>query len=72
MYNHFSRSFLEDVVESLNEKRVHYLEYLRPGWTFHGKGVWFYSQGEEWPVATLVGSSNYGEWVLWGWEGGGE
>jgi CDP-diacylglycerol--glycerol-3-phosphate 3-phosphatidyltransferase len=61
MYNHFSRNFLEDVVGSRNEGRVHYWEYLRPGWTFHGKGMWFYPQGEEWPVATLVGSSNYGE-----------
>ena len=66
MYTHFARQFLERVSEEEEEEgRVQYWEYARPMWTFHGKGVWLYPAGEEWPVATLVGSSNYGV-LLWG------
>lgn len=61
MYVHFARRFLKDVVKTGNEGRVSYWEYVRPGWTFHGKGLWYYPGGHEWPSATLVGSSNYGE-----------
>lgn len=55
--------------------RVQYLEYVRPGWTYHCKGihqivhqllvhslvgVWYYIEGENLPILTLIGSSNYG------------
>lgn len=60
MYIHFAKKFLEDVNRSGNEDRVKYLEYERPGWTFHGKGLWYYHTGERHPSMTLVGSSNYG------------
>ena len=36
------------------------LEYGRPGWEFHAKGIWLAPPGEGAPLATLVGSSNYG------------
>ena len=61
MYVHFARKFLEGVVKRGQERRVSYWEYARPGWTFHGKGVWYYPGGQQWPSATLVGSSNYGK-----------
>ena len=61
MYVHFARKFLEAIEESGNESRVRYWEYLRPHWTFHGKGMWYYSAREHWPSATFIGSSNYGE-----------
>jgi CDP-diacylglycerol---glycerol-3-phosphate 3-phosphatidyltransferase len=35
-------------------------EYQRPDWTFHGKGVWYYLPGDRLPVATLIGSPNFG------------
>ena len=38
--------------------RLH--EYRRDGWTFHGKGMWFYPPGETLPLATMVGSPNFG------------
>ncbi|KAJ2514143.1 CDP-diacylglycerol--glycerol-3-phosphate 3-phosphatidyltransferase [Coemansia sp. RSA 1939] len=34
-------------------------EYARPGWTYHGKGVWCYLD-RKLPQVTMVGSSNYG------------
>ena len=38
--------------------RVRLFEYRRPGWTFHGKGLW-YSQTSL-PCLTMVGSPNFG------------
>ncbi|TPX39455.1 CDP-diacylglycerol---glycerol-3-phosphate 1-phosphatidyltransferase [Synchytrium endobioticum] len=35
-------------------------EYSRPGWTFHGKGIWCYAPGEPVPHTTIIGSSNFG------------
>ena len=37
MYIQFARQFLS-LVEPADEHRVRYLEYSRPGWTFHTKG----------------------------------
>ncbi|KAJ1823096.1 CDP-diacylglycerol--glycerol-3-phosphate 3-phosphatidyltransferase [Coemansia sp. RSA 2599] len=34
-------------------------EYLRDGWTFHGKGVWSYLD-HKLPQLTMIGSPNYG------------
>ncbi|KAJ1979006.1 CDP-diacylglycerol--glycerol-3-phosphate 3-phosphatidyltransferase [Dimargaris cristalligena] len=41
-------------------KRITIQEYHRPGWTFHGKGLWFYLGKETTPSITVLGSSNYG------------
>ena len=39
-------------------------EFNRPGWQFHAKGLWLWPPGDaaaaEGPVASVVGSSNYG------------
>lgn len=61
MYIHFAKKFLERVSALQAEHRVRYLEYFRNGWTFHGKGLWYYPEGEELPLMSIIGSSNYGE-----------
>ena len=61
MYVHFAKKFLEAVSSHGFEDRVQYFEYLREGWTFHGKGLWYYLPGERLPSLSLVGSSNYGK-----------
>ena len=61
MYVHFARKFLQAVHRHGYQDRIKYLEYFRKGWTFHGKGVWHYSNGETKPSFTLIGSTNYGE-----------
>ena len=61
MYVHFAKKFLEAVSSHNLEDRVQYFEYLREGWTFHGKGLWYYLPGEQLPSLSLVGSSNYGK-----------
>lgn len=37
------------------------MEYERPGWTYHAKGLWYYLPGSHLPDLTLIGSSNFGE-----------
>ena len=39
MYIHFARNFLEQIATTGNEERVKYFEYIKKGWTFHGKGT---------------------------------
>ncbi|KNC81199.1 hypothetical protein SARC_06482 [Sphaeroforma arctica JP610] len=40
--------------------RIRLFEYCRSKWTFHGKGLWYYKDGEESPSLTLIGSPNFG------------
>ena len=35
------------------------LEYAKPNWTFHAKGMWFSENENQKPFMTVVGSSNY-------------
>lgn len=37
------------------------LEYERPGWSYHAKGLWYYLPESDLPNLTLIGSSNFGE-----------
>jgi CDP-diacylglycerol--glycerol-3-phosphate 3-phosphatidyltransferase len=60
MYTHFAKQFMRSVHRHGCEERVKYSEYFREGWTFHGKGLWYYLAGEPLPSLTLIGSSNYG------------
>jgi len=38
--------------------KVRILEYVRPNWTFHAKGIWI---GDEQPFLTTIGSANLGK-----------
>ncbi|OQR67545.1 CDP-diacylglycerol--glycerol-3-phosphate 3-phosphatidyltransferase, partial [Tropilaelaps mercedesae] len=58
MYTHFLKLFYEKT-ESVRD-RVRLWEYRRDGWTFHGKGLWYYPPGESRPTFTLIGSPNFG------------
>ena len=61
----YAYSLLErESLESLRAGRrgaadVRLLEYARPGWEWHAKGLWF-ERGGGGPFAAVVGSSNYG------------
>ena len=39
MYIYFANKFLKNIDRSHRQEHVQYLEYSKPGWTFHGKGV---------------------------------
>lgn len=60
-YSLIAKKFWQRVVDSNQESRVSMMEYERPGWTFHAKGLWYYPPGSGVPWATLVGSANLGE-----------
>ena len=38
MYIHFAKKFLKSIDQSHRHECIQYLEYFKPGWTFHGKG----------------------------------
>ncbi|KAG6454485.1 LOW QUALITY PROTEIN: CDP-diacylglycerol--glycerol-3-phosphate 3-phosphatidyltransferase, mitochondrial [Manduca sexta] len=60
-YSLIARKFWQRVADSNQASRVRMLEYERPGWTFHAKGLWYYPPGSGTPWATIVGSANMGE-----------
>ncbi|CAH1273157.1 PGS1 [Branchiostoma lanceolatum] len=59
-YTYIAREFHRRVWQQAQQDRIQLQEYIRPEWTFHGKGLWFYHPGEELPSLTLVGSPNFG------------
>lgn len=60
VYIHLCKNFHRKVVNSNREHDFSLLEYIRKGWTFHGKGMWCYLPGEGLPSLTLIGSPNFG------------
>lgn len=60
-YSLIAKQFWQRVVDSNQASRIRMLEYERPGWTFHAKGLWYYPPGSDVPWATVIGSANLGE-----------
>ena len=54
-YTLIARKFFDAVAASGQCDRIKLLEYLRDGWTFHGKGLWYSAAGDESPIATMIG-----------------
>ncbi|KAL2740823.1 hypothetical protein V1478_000964 [Vespula squamosa] len=42
------------------QERVTLWEFIKPGWTYHAKGLWYFLPGQQRPCLTLVGSPNFG------------
>ncbi|ODM92515.1 CDP-diacylglycerol--glycerol-3-phosphate 3-phosphatidyltransferase, mitochondrial [Orchesella cincta] len=59
-YTLLAKKFFENVRSQGQHKRISMWEYIRPKWTFHAKGLWFYPVGAKLPMLTLVGSPNFG------------
>ncbi|RIA94046.1 hypothetical protein C1645_690178 [Glomus cerebriforme] len=59
-YTLIEKQFYSDICHHGKEHLIKILEYKRPEWTFHAKGLWCYLNGESWPSLTIIGSSNYG------------
>lgn len=49
--------YADDMLEALDGKELNYSEWNRDQWTFHAKGMWFYTSGD--CVAATIGSSNF-------------
>ena len=39
-------------------------EFMRPGWTYHAKGLWYTLPNQQKPSLTLIGSPNFGNFKL--------
>lgn len=59
VYTLLLRQFFSRIT-TLGARHVQLSEYERPGWTFHGKGLWLWKHSRPWPCLTLVGSPNFG------------
>ncbi|CAL1527046.1 unnamed protein product [Lymnaea stagnalis] len=59
-YIYLAHQFYKQVCKRKQTKRIHMMEYVRDGWTFHGKGLWYYLPSQPLPTFTLVGSPNFG------------
>eukprot|EP00095_Tigriopus_kingsejongensis_P005869 maker-scaffold38_size502422-snap-gene-2.20 protein:Tk05869 transcript:maker-scaffold38_size502422-snap-gene-2.20-mRNA-1 annotation:"GI22216" len=59
-YTLITKQFFERIRNNNYLKRIQLFEYLRDGWTFHGKGLWHYLPGQNLPSLTMIGSPNFG------------
>lgn len=59
-YIYLAHLFFKRVCKLRQTDRIHMMEYARNGWTFHGKGLWYYLPSQALPSLTLVGSPNFG------------
>lgn len=55
-YRVYEHNILKD---KANYSNIRIFEYIKPNWTFHGKGIWLYKRNEETPFISIIGSSNY-------------
>ncbi|XP_026693645.2 CDP-diacylglycerol--glycerol-3-phosphate 3-phosphatidyltransferase, mitochondrial [Ciona intestinalis] len=59
VYVQLTKNFFDQVAEK-KRNDIKIWEYMRPKWTYHSKGLWFYDKGSDLPCLTMLGSSNYG------------
>lgn len=43
------------------QKRITLWEFIKPGWTYHAKGLWYTLPDQQKPSLTLIGSPNFGK-----------
>ncbi|XP_021955385.1 CDP-diacylglycerol--glycerol-3-phosphate 3-phosphatidyltransferase, mitochondrial [Folsomia candida] len=59
-YTLLAKQFLDNADYAKQMYRLSMREYLRDGWTYHAKGLWYYPPNRILPAATLIGSPNFG------------
>jgi len=61
-YSLLAKQFYEQILHQDQDHRISLLEYERPTWSYHAKGLWYYpTDSAGLPFMTVIGSSNYGE-----------
>ena len=60
VYSYLTKQFYDEVWSSGKAGNIRIWEYLRPNWTYHAKGLWFYDKNMNSPNLTVIGSSNFG------------
>ncbi|KAG7209752.1 hypothetical protein KM043_011376 [Ampulex compressa] len=59
-YTKIEESFFKLCNKLGQQKRVFLWEYVKPGWTYHAKGLWYSLPDQQKPSLTLIGSPNFG------------
>ncbi|XP_043279419.1 CDP-diacylglycerol--glycerol-3-phosphate 3-phosphatidyltransferase, mitochondrial [Venturia canescens] len=59
-YTTIEKSFYKKSEKLDQSDRINLWEFVRPGWTYHAKGLWYTLPGHTKPSLTLIGSSNFG------------
>lgn len=49
----------KDINKNRNSDLIKCYEYNRNEWSFHAKGMWFYNKNSNYPVMSIIGSSNF-------------
>ena len=52
--------FLRDINNKGKKEMMMMNEYMREGWTYHAKGMWYYPPSSPLPSFSIIGSSNFG------------
>ncbi|XP_011866844.1 PREDICTED: CDP-diacylglycerol--glycerol-3-phosphate 3-phosphatidyltransferase, mitochondrial isoform X2 [Vollenhovia emeryi] len=59
-YTKIEESFY-NLCERMNQQtRITLWEFIKPGWTYHAKGLWYTLPDQKKPSLTLIGSPNFG------------
>lgn len=59
-YTKIEESFYKTCEKLGQQERVTLWEFIKPGWTYHAKGLWYFAPGQRKPCLTLIGSPNFG------------
>ncbi|XP_058809122.1 CDP-diacylglycerol--glycerol-3-phosphate 3-phosphatidyltransferase, mitochondrial isoform X2 [Phymastichus coffea] len=59
-YTKIEESFFKLCEQMQQNSRIRLWEYVKPGWTYHAKGLWYSMPGQQRPSFTLIGSPNFG------------
>lgn len=59
-YTKLEESFVKNCNKLGQQNRITLWEFIRPGWTYHAKGLWYFLPNQEKPCLTLIGSPNFG------------
>jgi hypothetical protein len=66
-YSMVEEALFNEIEATKQQERIKLMEYVRPDWTFHGKGLWYVFPKESVPFITLIGSANFGMFLLLLW-----
>ncbi|XP_033214352.1 CDP-diacylglycerol--glycerol-3-phosphate 3-phosphatidyltransferase, mitochondrial isoform X2 [Belonocnema kinseyi] len=59
-YTKIEESFCKLREKMHQTDRITLWEFMRPGWTYHAKGLWYTLPNQQKPSLTLIGSPNFG------------
>ena len=62
---YFYRIYEQGILQNMkNKANFSLFEFHRENWSFHSKGLWFYEKEKQNPSMTVIGSSNYSNYIF--------